>query len=612
MRDRIIRLLTTYGLFVILFVLQKPLFMGYYHTLYASDTAADWLRVMAHGLPLDLSLAGYLTAIPGFALIASVWTRSAALSVVRRVYFALIALLMATIFVVDLGLYDFWGFRLDVTPLFYFLTSPKDALASVSGWFVAAGALAMVVYAALLYALFDAALVRPHEPRLATTRRRVGATAALLPLTAALFIPIRGGFNTSTMNLSKVYFSQERRLNHAAINPAFSFMYSATHQSNFDKQFRFMDGAKADSLMALMTDKAVAQADSVPRLLNTTRPDIILVALESFSTHLMTTFGGQPDVAVNLDRFAREGVLFSHFYANSFRTDRGLVSILSGYPAQPTTSIMKYAEKTEHLPSIPRSLKRQGYTPEYYYGGDADFTNMRSYLVSAGIEKIVSDQDFPRAQRTGKWGAPDEYLFRRVLDDARERTSPEPFLKIVQTSSSHEPYDVPFHRLDNKVLNAFAYADSCLGDFVRQYRELPQWKNTLIILVPDHQGAYPKPLPDPLAGQTIPLILIGGAVSAPRVVDTYASQIDIAATLLYQLGLPHDEFVFSKNILNPASPHFAYFARPEYFGLISARNQWVYNLDARTTSLDEGSEPGANAERGKAFLQKLYDDLARR
>ena len=401
-------------------------------------------------------------------------------------------------------------------------------------------------------------------------------------------------------------------MNHAAINPAFSFMYSATHQNYFEKQYRFMDPNTADKLFAEMVDKPATPTDSIPQLLNTQRPNIVFIILESFSTHLMETFGGQPNVAVNMDKFAKEGILFSNFYANSFRTDRGLASIISGYPGQPSTSIMKYPEKTDKLPSIPRSLKNAGYNLEYYYGGDADFMNMRSYLVSSGIGKIICDKDFPLSERTGKWGAQDHVLFQRLLKDMKEEKQQEPFLKLVQTSSSHEPFEVPFHRLDDKVLNAFAYADSCVGDFIKQYQELPQWKNTVFVLVPDHQGAYPYPIENPLDGQTIPLILIGGAIKEPRVIDTYASQIDIAATLLSQLGLPHDEFTFSKDILNPSSPHFGYFTRPNYFGMVTPENQLVYNLDANTVQLDEGTEKGANLEKGKAFLQKLYDDLAKR
>ena len=138
-------------------------------------------------------------------------------------------------------------------------------------------------------------------------------------------------------------------------------------------------------------------------------------------------------------------------------------------------------------------MKNAGYSLEYYYGGDADFTNMRSYLVSSGIEKIISDKDFPLSERTGKWGAQDHVLFQRLMKDLKEEKQKEPFLKLVQTSSSHEPFEVPFHRLDDKVLNSFAYADSCVGDFVKQYQETPLWKNTLFVLVPDHQCI---PIPD--------------------------------------------------------------------------------------------------------------------
>mgnify|MGYP000737784432 CR=1 FL=1 len=337
MKKRIIQFFTTYFLFVLLFVLQKPVFMVYYHDLYADVSFGDYFSVMWHGLPLDLSLAGYLTAIPGLILIASAWTDSSILRRIRQVYFGLIAFVMACIFIVDLGLYGFWGFRLDATPIFYFFSSPKDAIASVSFWFVLLGILAMLVYAAVLYSIFYIVLIRERKP-LKIPYRRQNVSFALLLLTAALFIPIRGGFTVSTMNLSKVYYSQDQRMNHAAINPAFSFMYSATHQNNFEKQYRFMDPQKADELFAEMVDKPAVTADSIPQLLNTQRPNIIFIILESFSTHLMETFGGHPNVAVNMDKFAKEGILFSNFYASSFRTDRGLASIISGYPGQTPTN----------------------------------------------------------------------------------------------------------------------------------------------------------------------------------------------------------------------------------------------------------------------------------
>ena len=184
--------------------------------------------------------------------------------------------------------------------------------------------------------------------------------------------------------------------------------------------------------------------------------------MESFSSKLMATLGGNGTVAVNLDKIARQGVLFTHFYANSFRTDRGLVSVLSGYPAQPTMSIMKYPHKTSNLPSISKSLVKEGYKTVYYYGGDADFTNMRSYLVSSGFTNIVSDVDFPVEQRLSKWGVPDQFVFKRLLDDLRADKSKGRYMRVLQTSSSHEPFEVPYHRLSNNRLNAFAYTDACI------------------------------------------------------------------------------------------------------------------------------------------------------
>lgn len=465
----------------------------------------------------------------------------------------------------------------------------------------------MAIYGFCIYWLLDR-LGRIPVADVAPLRRRIVGTAVSTVLAALLFIPIRGGFSTATMNLSVAYFSQNQRLNHAAINPLFSFMHSVTHQTDFASQYRMMDDAKATRLMAQLVD---VPADSVQQILTEKRPNVVMVILESFSSKLMSSLGGEP-IAVNLDRLASEGVLFTNFWGNSFRTDRGLVSIISGYPAQPSTSIMKYSEKVEHLPSIPMAMKRQGYDLAYYYGGDANFTNMRAYLVSAGFDKIISDVDFPLADRTGKWGAQDHLVFNRLLSDLKATKTDKPLLRIIQTSSSHEPFEVPFSKFTDIRKNAFAYADDCLGKFVAELRKLPMWQHTVVILVPDHQGAYPQHLDNPLDRHRIPLVMVGGAVKQPMTVDTYASQIDIAATLLAQLGIDHSEFTFSKDIFNPKSPHFGYFTEPSLFGMVTPDNQVVYSLDGNTVMLDEGTAKGKNLEPGKAFLQKLYDDLDKR
>ena len=611
MKRRLKQFITTYLLFVLLFIIQKPIFMVYYHRIYESASWTDYFSVIGHGLPLDLSLAGYLTVIPGLLILASVWIIPEAIRQIRRFYFLIVSILMACIFVSDLGLFEYWGFRLDATPFFYLFSSPKDAIASVNIWTIIAAVFATFIYAALLYWIFYQILIREKRP-IKMPYHRLGMSLGLLLITGLLFIPIRGGFTVSTMNLSKAYFSANQQLNQAAINPCFSLMESLSRQNNFDEQFRYMSPGEANALFTTLQDKPVNPADSIAPLFKTERPNIILVILESFSSHLMPSLGGE-NIATQLDELSKEGVLFTNFYANSFRTDRGLASIISGYPAQPTTSIMKYPKKTQNLPSIPSSLKKVGYDLGYYYGGDADFTNMRSYLIQAGIEKIVCDKDFPLSQRLSKWGAHDDVVFNRLFTDLSSVDARQPFMKILQTSSSHEPFEVPYHKHSDPRVNAFAYADSCAGDFVRRFKTTPLWDNTVIIFVPDHLGAYPKPMDDQsIRRYQIPLIMVGGALTEPRKIDTYGAQIDIAATLLGQLNLPHTDFKFSKNMMNPASPHFGFFTFPGAFGMVTRDNQMIFNYESDKLVMDEGEQKGKNLPWAKALLQKLYDDLEKR
>lgn len=625
MKERLIGLIKVYILFVSIFILQKPLFILYYSSLYPDMSWVDSFLIIWNGLPLDLSVAGYLTAIPGLLLVFSAWTLSKSLRHVWNGYFLFVSILLSVIFVVDIGLYEYWGFRLDATPLFYFFSSPKDALASISVWQVIGGVLVMILYALLLYAVFIR-LKKSIWKKLRLPYLRLMVSGGVLLAMGLLFIPIRGGFTVSTMNTGKVYFSSDLRMNHAAINPAFSLLESLAKQADFASQYRFMGDAQADELMKKLVDPEVLDSGAViPDSLRTAlfkieRPNIIFVILESFSSGLMTSLGGEPDVAVQMDSLATEGVLFTNFYANSFRTDRGLVAILSGYPAQPTTSIMKYPRKTQHISGIAGRLREVGYRTKYYYGGDADFTNMRSYLISSGFEEIISDQDFPVSERLSKWGAHDHLVFNRLLEDMKEEVAgniaadnDHPFYRVLQTSSSHEPFDVPYHRLANERLNAFAYTDSCVGDFVKRFRELPQWKNTVIAFVPDHLGAYPEHITNlSIERYQIPLLLAGGAIRESGHIDVYGSQHDMAATLLAQLNLSHADFTFSKDMLNPLSPHFAFFTVPDAFGMATPDNRLIFNCEANAVAVDEGSAKGKNLLSGKAYLQKLYDDIAKR
>lgn len=631
---QIIWFVKTYATFVVLFVLQKPLFLFLEKgsaTQPVDNIFTELPAVIWHGLPLDLSMAGYLSVIPGFLSIAVVWLKRDLVKPIMNIYFIIASLFITCSFLLNASLYPYWKYPLDSTPLFYFFTSPADAIASVSIWQVI---LSIVILIVLTIGVWFTLRMRGEKRQQYSRysygyggfgsgkrnrfddfdRHRGRTSIILLLLTGLLFLPIRGGITVSTMNTGQAYFSQNAYLNHSAVNPLFSLFESITHQEDFASQYRFMKDKEADKIFATMT--STSDENTYPLLNEATfkkgTPDILIVIMESFASDIMPSMGSYKDVAVCLDSIAQQSILFTRFYANSFRTDRGMVSILSGYPAQPTTSIMRYPRKTSQLPSIARNLaKYKNYKTTYYYGGDADFCNMRSYLVSQGYQHIISDANFPIEDKLSKWGVPDHILAAKMMEDIKaQQNEKRPMLRILQTSSSHEPFEVPYHRLKDKRLNAFAYTDSVMGAIVREYRKLPRWKNTLIVFVPDHVGGYKENLNDhDRSRYQIPLILAGGAISRPMKVGIIGSQHDIAATLLGQLGVEHREFTFSKNMMSDATPKFAFFAVNDAFGIVSEENSLIYDNRAKRIVYDK-DEKGFNLKRGQAYLQKIYDDLA--
>ena len=585
---------------VILFLLLKVAFMLYNWSTYSTFGLVDWLNVLWHGLPLDFSLAGYLTVFPALSLIVSVWASSG--RQLRRFYYLLMTWVVVFLHVLNAVLYGYWRFPLDTTPIFYFFSSPRDALASGGAKEHAVLILLLILFAASFLICLHRRPPRGEEPK--REPHRILATLLLSLCTALLFLPIRGGVTVSTMNTGEVYFSENESLNHAAVNPVFSLMESFAKQRDFGAQYRFMDDGEATRIFHTMTPTS---SDSTRIVLKQHRPDVFIIVLESFSRLVMKT-GATP----NLCRLADEGVMFENFYANSFRTDRGLVAVLSGFPAQPSMSIMKYTGKAGRLPSIARSMINGGYkAATYYYGGDIDFCSQRAYLVSQGYTRLVSDKDFPLKYRMSKWGVPDGPLFDYVERDINPSRSAGPALSVIQTSSSHEPFDVPVRLHRNKRLNAFAYTDMQIGRFIDWLKRSGRWKRSVMILVADHLGAYPERIDNlTLSRFQIPLIITGGAVDGHQRLEVYGSQQDIAATLLAQLGISHEDFTFSKDLLDPSIPHFAFFTIPDAFGIADRQNRLIYDNQATKIVVDEGPCKGSNLLRGKAYLQKLYDVIA--
>lgn len=608
MKKRIAYISLYFFTVLLIFILQKPLFMLYNGSIEKGFGFADYMQVMVHGASLDAATAGYLTAFPFLLVLISIWFRKFPLKKILYGYYILAAALISIIFVVDMALYTFWGFKLDAS-VFLYIDSPKEALASVSVGFILLRVLAIL----LLIALNSWVLLKITPSVLTATRKRIAGTAGMLLLGGVLFIIIRGGVTESTSNIGQVYFSNEPFLNHSAVNPDFSLLSSMGKSQDFASEFNFFDEEKRAALFDGLYP--TTDGDSIIQVLNTKRPNILIILMEGFGGAFVEPLGGLPDVTPHFNRLSKEGIFFTNCYANSFRTDRGTVCTFSGYLGLPTASVMKIPAKSRTLPAIAEGLSKAGYKTDFLYGGDINFTNMKSYLLSTGYQRLIANTDFSLAEQTSNaWGVNDDITFEYLYNQLRNRKEEGPWHTAFLTLSSHEPFEVPYHRLEDKIPNAFAYTDECLGKFVDRLKQTPAWKDLLVICLPDHGFYYPREGSNAMPRfYHIPLLWLGGAVKQPMQVDKIMNQTDLAATLLGQLGLEHTAFTFSRNVLGSDYKYpFAFYSFNNGFSFRDSTGVTVFDNNSGSILFDEPEADESRLDKGKAILQTVYDDLGNR
>ena len=608
MKKRIAYISLYFFTVLLIFILQKPLFMLYNGSIEKGFGFADYMQVMVHGASLDAATAGYLTAFPFLLVLISIWFRKFPLKKILYGYYILAAALISIIFVVDMALYTFWGFKLDAS-VFLYIDSPKEALASVSVGFILLRVLAIL----LLIALNSWVLLKITPSVLTATRKRIAGTAGMLLLGGVLFIIIRGGVTESTSNIGQVYFSNEPFLNHSAVNPDFSLLSSMGKSQDFASEFNFFDEEKRAALFDGLYP--TTDGDSIIQVLNTKRPNILIILMEGFGGAFVEPLGGLPDVTPHFNRLSKEGIFFTNCYANSFRTDRGTVCTFSGYLGLPTASVMKIPAKSRTLPAIAEGLSKAGYKTDFLYGGDINFTNMKSYLLSTGYQRLTANTDFFFFfQTSNAWGVNDDITFEYLYNQLRNRKEEGPWHTAFLTLSSHEPFEVPYHRLEDKIPNAFAYTDECLGKFIDRLKQTPAWKDLLVICLPDHGFYYPREGSNAMPRfYHIPLLWLGGAVKQPMQVDKIMNQTDLAATLLGQLGLEHTAFTFSRNVLGSDYKYpFAFYSFNNGFSFRDSTGVTVFDNNSGSILFDEPEADESRLDKGKAILQTVYDDLGNR
>jgi phosphoglycerol transferase MdoB-like AlkP superfamily enzyme len=601
MKDRL-KFFGQMGLFwLIWFVICRIIFLVYHADQTFSLTAKEIFTVLLLGIRMDLAMSAYWLIITGL-LMALPFSKPLLVYYIHAGFTVILLIICTALVVIDLELYSHWGFRLNTTPLFYL---SKEAAGSVnSSRLVVLILLFIVILGVSLYLYFK--FLSKKILKLQPLPFRW--TPVMLLITACLFIPIRSRFSVAPLNTGVVYFHKTKSFpNHAGINVVWNFFNSLSAKDNLKYPSNFYSGNASGVLHQMEKSQPFAGS-----LLHINHPNIILIILESFTANIIEPLGGLKGITPNFNALVPEGILFDHFYASGDRTDKGLVAVLSGYPAQPQTSIIRFPHKTQNLPFLPRCLQREGYHTSFIYGGDVGFANMESYLITGGFSHITRDNDFSATLNNSKWGVADHFVFNRMVEECD--TARIPFFKVMLSLSSHEPFEVPmdpvFPGKDEPALflNACLYTDKSLGDFIREAKQKPWWRNTLVIITADHGHRYPN------AAELkenerfkIPMLWLGGAIAKrDTVIHTLGGQTDLANTLLAQLDTSRRNFQFSKNILAPDVKPYAIYIFQNGFGYLDPENEYVYDFDFRKFSNQKGSDDAK--EFGKAYMQVLFDD----
>ena len=507
-------------------------------------------------------------------------------------------------------LYSYWSGPLDYNALKY-LETPAEAAASINWWL-------MILPIGVGFALFFAfryLFIRLHlTPFYQSRSSSILEFATLLLFAGICIIPIRGGIGMVPVNLSFVYFHKDIYPNHAAYNPVWNVLYSWAESSK-ENDYTFMDTQLANEKFAELYK--IPQTGESEKWITQAQPNVIVIVLESFLSKLVGLNYKGEEVTPHLNRLTKQGIYFSNLYASGDRSDKGLGSIFSGFPAMPKSALVQYPDKMAKVPSIFKDMAKADYTTSFYYGGSLDFANLRSYFISAQVQNIVTGEDVPKTRSRGKWGVHDKPMFDKFYNDLM--TMKEPFFANLFTLSNHEPFDLPeenhFGKAngDEEYMSASWYTDKYLGQFMEALRRLKLWENTLVVIVSDHGTARLgiKEVYDP-EKYHIPMVWTGGVIKTPKMFDKVCSQTDIPLLILNQCCIkPTQVYTYSNEIDRAGSKPFAAYLFNDGVGFVGPDCISIYENVSGKFKNGEQCPGNLNGEFGKAYLQVLSKDFTK-
>lgn len=602
---------------LLLFDLNRLIFLAVQYPLLQKLSPGEIAASFRYAFPVDLSAACYTCVFPFLLVLTAYITgRKMWLSICR--YLVLLFLLLHCMIAYgETGLYTQWQSKLNYQALAHF-AHPSEVFSTVSWGLMILFFGLTAVLGVLFFMAYNRWIHPATFPFTAAPLKRRAWTGALILATGGflLLTGIRGGWKRFPLSESRAFYSSHAVLNDAAVNPAWGLANSLKEYSRIHKKNPFAlyppetAAAVADSLFYVPRDTTVS-------ILTTTRPNIVFFILESWTSDALQNPGNIPITPV-MDSLIHGGVYFDRCYATGFVSDQGVPGTLSAFPACYGFSVCTDPVKSEPVPAINEVLGKAGYQTGFIYGGQLDFGNIRSYIYNKKFNLVRAGMDFPLSMPRSSLGIPDGVLVDSVatlLDHAQG-----PFFYCWYTLSSHMPYDIPAAPAlhpgshEDPFLNSMHYSDLAIGALFKKIRTKPWYKNTLFVFVSDHshESQYTRAVQDK-DRHRIPLLFYGDVIKPEwrgRTIPRITSQLDIAATLLAQLGLSHAAFPWSKNLFNPYAPAFAAYNYWNGAGLVTPQGFVAFDNrfpDFLLTDLKDSSRIKRMLRSAHVLQQKAYD-----
>jgi phosphoglycerol transferase MdoB-like AlkP superfamily enzyme len=610
-------LLRQFFFWMLIFTITRAVFLLYHINLLATNQIpfSEALGVFWHGLRLDGVGASYVLIFPFLLLFIQSLYSPKWLNYVNHFYTFLMLVVYSLITTAELGIYNEWKTKLTAKSLMY-LDHPAEIYNSSQ-----TATFFLLIFIFLGQIALGYFLYRKYFYRdLIWVRRNFVFSALFLLLTPGfLLMGLRGGIQPIVIVQSDSYFSKHNILNLAATNSGYNIFHSIfENKKNMGKNpFAVYDEAKAK---AIVENLYSVQKDTTEFILKSKRPNIVFFLLESWTADFIESLGGMPGLTPGIANMEKEGIMFTDFYPTGTRSEQGIASIFSGFPATPLTSVTIQPTKYGGLESFVKELENVGYSTSFYFGGELVYGNIKGYVYFNEFDRITEGCDFPSDVPRGKLGVHDADVFDRQLSEIGNDS--RPFFSTVFTSSTHSPFDMHTKLLklwdgkdQNLYLNSAIYADSCISEFFRKAKKEDWYSNTLFILTPDHSHVTYKNHNYYSPGYHHGFLLLYGDVlkdeSRGKRIKTISSQVDIPKTILTQLEMEAaSKFHWSKNLFNPYSKHFATISFEEGLGMIRPQGFIFYDGSKKrmmNTNIPEENQDSILLEE-KSYLQVLFQE----